>query len=64
MPSRPWSALVDVGEDAVGDALAVPLPGQPVLLLAVVLVTSLPVHQQADEIDHVEIGQNVIKTTG
>lgn len=53
---------VDVGADAVGHALAVALPGQPVLLPAVLLVTRLPVHQQADEIDHVEIGQNVIKT--
>lgn len=56
LPLGPRSALVDVGEDAVGDALAIPLPGQAVLLLTVVLVTSLPVNQQADEIDHVEIG--------
>lgn len=56
LPPGPRSALVDVGEDAVRDALAIPLPGQAILLLTVVLVTSLSMNKQADEIDHVEIG--------
>lgn len=56
VPTKAWSALVDVGEDAVRDALAIPLPGQTILLLTVVLITSLSMHEQADEIDHVEIG--------
>lgn len=55
-PLEPRSALVDVREYAVRDALAVPLPGQAILLLTVVLITSLSVNKQADEIDHVEIG--------
>lgn len=56
VPMKPWSALVDVGENAVRHALAIPLPGQAILLLTVVLITSLSMHKQADEIDHVEIG--------
>lgn len=56
--------LVDVGDDAVGHAPAVLLPGQAVLPPAVALITGLAVHQQYGEVDHVEIGQNVLKTCG
>lgn len=51
-----WSALVDVRKNAVWDALAIPLPGQAILLLTMVFITSLSMNKQADEIDHVEIG--------
>lgn len=51
-----WSTLVDVRKYAVWDTLAIPLPGQAILLLTVVFITSLSMNKQADEIDHVEIG--------
>jgi len=60
----PSEGLVDVGDDAVGHTLAVLLPGPAVLRPALALVTRLAVHQQHGEVDHVEIGQNVLKTTG
>lgn len=58
------AALVDERHDAVGHALAVLLPGQPVLPPAVALITRLAVDQQHGEVDHIEIGQNVLKTCG
>lgn len=49
-------------EDAIGDPLAVLLPGQAVLPLAVVLVAGFSVHQQRGEVNHVEVRQNVAET--
>lgn len=54
--------LVHVGEEAVGHALAVLVPGHAVLPPALALVPCLPVHQQHGEVDHVEIGQGVLET--
>lgn len=61
---RAGAELVNVRKDAVGHAPAVLLPGQPVLLPALVLVSGLSVDQQQGEVDHIEIGQNVIKAWG
>lgn len=54
---------VNVREDAVGHALAVLLPRQAVLLLTLVLIAGFSVDEQHSEVNHVEIRQDVIKTT-
>lgn len=59
---RPRS--VHVGQHAVGHAPAVLVPGQAVLPPALALVAGFPVDQQHGEVDHVEIGQNVVEACG
>lgn len=54
---------VHVGDDAVGHALAVLVPRQAVLPPALALVPGLAVHEQHGEVDHVEVGQDVLETT-
>lgn len=60
----PGEGLVDVGHDAIGHASAVLLPGPAILRPALALITRLAMKQQQGKVDHVEIGQNVLKTTG
>lgn len=55
---------VHVGEDAVGHALAVPVPGHAVLPPALALVPGLPVHEQHGEVQHIEVGQDVLEAWG
>ena len=57
-------ASVDVGQDAVGHTLAVPVPGHAVFLPALALVPSFSVDKQQGEVNHVEIRQNVVKACG
>lgn len=52
---------VHVGEDAVGHALAVLLPGQAVLPPALVLITGLSMDKQRGEVEDVEVRQEVVK---
>lgn len=55
---------VDVGQDAVGHALAVAVPGHAVLPPALALVAGFAVGEQHGEVNHVEIRQNVVKACG
>lgn len=61
-PAGPES--VNVWEDTVGHTLTVLFPSHAVFPLTLALVTGFSVGKQHGEVDHVEIRQNVIKTTG
>lgn len=57
-----WSALVDVRKYAVWYTLTIPFPCQTIFFLTMMFIASFSMNKQADEINHVEIRQNVIKT--
>lgn len=59
----PEHRSVDVGEYAVGHALAVLLPGQAVLPPALVLITGFSVDEQHGEVDDIEVRQEVGEPT-
>lgn len=57
----PSTGSVNIGEYAVGHALAVLFPGQAVLLPALVLIAGLSVDKQHGEVDDIEVRQEVAK---
>lgn len=54
---------VNIGQYAVGHALAVLLPGQAILPLTLVLIPGFAVDEQHGEVDDIEVRQEVVKPT-
>lgn len=52
---------VNIGQYAVGHALAVLLPGQAILPLTLVLIPGFAVDKQHGEVDDIEVRQEVVK---
>ena len=60
--SNKFECLEDVRKDAILDDTAVLVPVFSVLVSAALLVSHVPVNQQTQEVDGVEVRQNVVES--